>query len=34
MLHDGLGGGAPRVVEAEVEAGGGREQRHQERAQA
>ena len=37
LLHDGLGGGARPVVEAEVEAGGGREQRRperEERAQA
>ena len=35
LLHDGLGGGARPVVEAEVEAGGGRrEQRRQERGEA
>ena len=34
LLHDGLGGGARPVVEAEVEAGGGREERRQERGEA
>jgi hypothetical protein len=30
LLHDGLGGGARLVVEADVEAGGGREERRQD----
>lgn len=33
LLHDGLGGGARPVVEAELEAGGGRDERRQERGE-